>query len=76
VGDFVGLMRYFQCMSKALIFCLDRDEARALAPHEGPPRSSVNTVNIHCELEKVKFPSSLVPRMVQPLRHGWRNMAM
>jgi hypothetical protein len=29
VGDVVRMMRSFQCMSEALISCLDRDEARA-----------------------------------------------
>jgi hypothetical protein len=32
VGDVVGLMRSFQCMSEALISRLDRDEARASTP--------------------------------------------
>jgi hypothetical protein len=32
VGDVVGMMRSFQCMSEALISRLDRDEARASAP--------------------------------------------
>jgi hypothetical protein len=39
VGDVVGMMRSFQHMSKALINRLDRDEARAPAPTEVPPRS-------------------------------------
>jgi hypothetical protein len=72
VGDVIGMMRSFQRMSEALIIRLDRDEARAPAPAEVPPRAPVVTGSIHCELEKVKFPSSLVPRMAQPPRHGWR----
>jgi hypothetical protein len=36
VGDVVGLMRSFQWMSEALINHLDRDEARASTPPEGP----------------------------------------
>jgi hypothetical protein len=53
-------------MSEALISHLDRDEARAPAPAEVPPRALVSTGSIHRELEKVKFLSSLVPRMAQP----------
>jgi hypothetical protein len=56
VGDVVGLMRSFQCMSEALISHLDRDEARASTPPEGPLRTLVGTGSIHRELEKVKFP--------------------
>jgi hypothetical protein len=55
VGDVVGMMRYFQSMSKALISRLDRDEVRAPTPPEGPPRAPVGTSSIHRELEKVKF---------------------
>jgi hypothetical protein len=43
-------------MSKALSSSLERDEARVLAPPEGPPHSPISTGSIHCELEKVKFP--------------------
>jgi hypothetical protein len=39
VGDVVGMMRSFQRMSEALISRLDRDEARAPAPTEVPPRT-------------------------------------
>jgi hypothetical protein len=56
VSDVVGMMRYFQCMSEELISHLDRDEARAPTPLEGPPRALVSTGRIHHELEKVKFP--------------------
>jgi hypothetical protein len=56
VGDVVGLMRSFQRMSEALINCLDKDEARASAPPEGPPRALVGIGSIHRELKKVKFP--------------------
>jgi hypothetical protein len=55
VGDVVGLMRSFQWMSEALISHLDRDEARAPTPPEGPPCAPVGTGSIHHELEKVKF---------------------
>jgi len=51
----VRMMRSFQCMLEALISHLDRDEARALAPAEGPLRTPVNTGSIHRELKKVKF---------------------
>jgi hypothetical protein len=47
VGDVVGLMRSFQRMSEALISHLDRDEARALKPPEGPPHALVGTCSIH-----------------------------
>jgi hypothetical protein len=56
VGDVVGMMRSFQWMSEALINHLDRDEARASAPPEGPLRAPVGTGSIHRELKKVKFP--------------------
>jgi hypothetical protein len=55
VGDVVGMMRSFQWMSEALISRLDRDEARASAPTEVPPRAPTVTGSIHRELEKVKF---------------------
>ena len=50
------MMRSFQCMSEVLINRLDRDEARAPAPAEVPPRALAVTSSIHHELEKVKFP--------------------
>jgi hypothetical protein len=56
VADVVGMMRSFQRMSEALISRLDRDEARAPAPAEVPPRAPAVTGSIHRELEKVKFP--------------------
>jgi hypothetical protein len=56
MGNVVGMMRYFQCMSKALINHLDRDKARALPPPKGPPYALISTSSIHRELEKVKFP--------------------
>jgi hypothetical protein len=43
VGDVVGMMRSFQRMSEALISRLDRDEARASAPAEVPPRAPAVT---------------------------------
>jgi hypothetical protein len=55
VGDVVGLMRSFQQMFEELISHLDRDEARALTPLEGPPGAPVGTGSIHRELKKVKF---------------------
>jgi hypothetical protein len=42
-------------MSKALINRLDRYEARASTPLEGPLCARVGTGSIHRELEKVKF---------------------
>ena len=56
LGDVVGMMRYFQWISEALIRRLDRDEARMSAPPEGPLCTPVGTSSIHHELEKVKFP--------------------
>jgi hypothetical protein len=52
----IGMMRSFLCMSEALISRWDRDEARAPAPAEVPPRAPAITGIIHYELEKVKFP--------------------
>jgi hypothetical protein len=43
-------------MFESWINCLDRDEARASAPPEGPLCTPVGTGSIHRELEKVKFP--------------------
>jgi hypothetical protein len=42
-------------MCEALINCLDRDEARAPKPLEGPPCTLVYTGSIHHKLDKVKF---------------------
>jgi hypothetical protein len=56
VGNVVGMMRSFQHMSEALISRLGRDEARAPALAEVPPRTPAVTDSIHRELEKVKFP--------------------
>jgi hypothetical protein len=53
VGDVVGMMRSFEMMSETLISRLDKDEARALTPPEGPLRASVGTGSIHCQLDKV-----------------------
>ena len=50
------MMRSFQRMSKALISCLDRNDARASTPIEVPPHASNVTGTIHRELKKVKFP--------------------
>jgi hypothetical protein len=55
VGDVVEMMRYFQCISKALINILDRDEARAPASPEVPLCAPAIIGSIHRELEKVKF---------------------
>jgi hypothetical protein len=48
-------MRSFQCMFETLISHLDRDEARASAPSEGPLCAPFSTGRIHQELKKVKF---------------------
>jgi hypothetical protein len=48
-------------MSEALIFRLDRDEARASSPVEVPPCAPAVTGSIHHELKKVKFPKFLGP---------------
>jgi hypothetical protein len=42
-------------MFEALIIRLDRDEAMAPTPPEGPPRAPFGTGSIHRKLEKVKF---------------------
>jgi hypothetical protein len=59
VGDVVGLMRSFHRMSEALINHLDRYEARAPVPPEGPQCTPAGTGSIHRELKKVKFPKFL-----------------
>ena len=43
-------------MFEAPIIRLDRDEAMAPKPLEGPPCAPIGTSSIHRELEKVKFP--------------------
>jgi hypothetical protein len=73
VGDVVGLMRSFQRMSEALINHLDRDEARAPVPPEGPQRAPAVLVAFTENSRRSSFPSSWVPRMAQPPRHGWRT---
>jgi hypothetical protein len=72
VGDMFGLMRSFQRIYEALISHLDRDEARAPTPLEGPPCSLASTSSIHRELEKVKFPEFFGATDDVPSRHGWR----
>jgi hypothetical protein len=42
-------------MSEAPINHLDRDEARALTPPEGPPHALAGTGSIHHKLKNVKF---------------------
>jgi hypothetical protein len=59
VSDVVVMMRSFQRMSEALISRMDREEARAPARAETPPRAPTVTGSIHRELEKVKFPEFL-----------------
>jgi hypothetical protein len=76
VGDVVGMMRYFQHMSEALINRLERDEAKASSPPEGPPRTLVGTGSIHHELEKVKF-LYFFGASDGPIVEAWlENMAM
>jgi hypothetical protein len=61
VGDVMGMMRYFQRMSEALINLLDRDEGRDSVPNEGSQHPPVVSGSVHRELEKVKFPEFWVP---------------
>jgi hypothetical protein len=63
-------------MSEALISCLDRDEARAPAPPEGPPCALVGTGSIHRELEKVKFPKFFGAPDDATVEAWLENMAM
>jgi hypothetical protein len=72
VGDVVGLMRSFWQMSEELIHHLDRDEARALTPLRVHCTFHLILVASTVNLRRSNFLSSLVPQMVQPLRHGWR----
>jgi hypothetical protein len=55
VGDVMGMMRYFQRMSEALINRLDRDEGRESVPNEGSQLPPLVSGSVHRELEKVKF---------------------
>jgi hypothetical protein len=76
VADVVGMMRSFQRMSEALISQLDRDEARASAFAEVPPRAPAVTGSIHRELEKVKFPE-FFGALDGAAAEAWlKNMAM
>jgi hypothetical protein len=76
VGDVIGMMRSFQCMSEALISRLDRDEARAPAPLEVLPRAPTVTGSIHRELEKVKFPEFFGAPDGAAAKAWLENMAM
>jgi hypothetical protein len=76
VADVVGMMRSFQRMSEALISRLDRDEARAPAPAEVPPRAPAVTGSIHRELEKVKFPEFFGAPDGEAAEAWLENMAM
>jgi hypothetical protein len=64
VGDVVMLMRSCQWMSEAIISCLDRDEAKASAPPEGPPCAPV---------EKVKFTKFFGSPEGATAKHGLRK---
>jgi hypothetical protein len=70
------MMRSFQHMSEVFINRLDRDEARALAPAEVPPRAPAVTGSIHCELEKVKFPEFFGAPDGTAAKAWLENMAM
>jgi hypothetical protein len=64
VGDMVGMMRSFQRMSEALIHHLDRDEARASTPPEGPPCAPCSVLVEFIENSRSSsFPSYSVPKM-------------
>jgi hypothetical protein len=76
MGDVVGLMRSFQRMFEALISRLDRDEARALAPLEGPPCTPVGIGSIHRKLKKVKFPEFFGSLDDATVEAWLENMAM
>ena len=70
------MMRSFQRISEALISRLDRDEARASAPTEVPPRAPAVTGSIHRELENVKFPKFFVAPDGVAVEAWLENMAM
>jgi hypothetical protein len=76
VSDVVGMMGSFQCMSKALINCLDRDEAKAPTPAEVSSRTLAITSSIHRELEKVKFPDFFGALDNTAVEAWFENMAM
>jgi hypothetical protein len=63
-------------MSEALINRLDRDEARAPTPPEGPPHTPIGTGSIHRKLEKVKFPEFFGAPDGAAIEAWLENMAM
>jgi hypothetical protein len=63
-------------MSKALINCLDKDEAREPTPPKCPPRAPVGTGSIHRELKKVKFPEFFCAPNDTAIEAWLENMAM
>jgi hypothetical protein len=76
VGEVVRMMRYFQCISEALINHLDRDEASAPTPTEVPLCAPFDTGSIHHELEKVKFPKFFGAPDEATTKAWLENMAM
>jgi hypothetical protein len=63
-------------MSEALIIHLNRDEAKAPTPPEGPPRAPTGTSSIHHELEKVKYPEFFGAPGGATVESWLENMAM
>jgi hypothetical protein len=60
----------------SLINRLDRDEARAHVPNEGPQRTIVVTSNIHRELKKVKFLEFMGAKNESDTKAWLENMAL
>jgi hypothetical protein len=67
------MTRYFQWMLEALINRMDRDEAGAPVPPEGPQHTPSSTGSFQKKLEKFKFLSPRVPWKAQSPRHGSRE---
>jgi hypothetical protein len=63
-------------MSEELINHLDREEARAPTPPEGPPHAPVGIGSIHRELEKVKFPKFFGALEDEVVKAWLENMVM
>jgi hypothetical protein len=76
VGDAIGMMRYFQRMSEALINCLDRDEGRESIPNEGLKHPPVASGSVHREPEKVKIPKFWGSKDGLAVKACLDNMAM
>jgi hypothetical protein len=76
VGDVVGMMRFFQRMSEALINCLDRDEGTTSVLNEVSQHAPIGSSSIHKELEKVTFLEFMGATDDSSVEAWLENMAM